>query len=114
GVVDDETLDYLYRQACVVGLVSLSEGFGFPVLEALARGVPVVVCRGTGAAETGGDAVLAVDPTDAAAVAAALERAASPEHRAFVHRRGPARALEFTAERTAHGYTKGFARALGD
>lgn len=113
GVVDDETLDYLYRNACVVGLLSVSEGFGFPVLEALARGVPVVVAAGTGAAEVGGDAVLAVDPTKRDAVHAALVRAAAPDYRDEVRRKGPARVLEFSPERTARGYVEVFARALG-
>jgi len=113
GVVDDESLDYFYRKACVVGLVSASEGFGFPVLEALARGVPVVVAEGTGAAEVGGDAVLAVDTTDRDAIAAALRRAADPAYRERVRVQGPARAMHFTPERTARGYVEMFRRALG-
>lgn len=114
GQVNAETLDYLYRNACVLGLVSVSEGFGFPVLEALARGVPVVVAAETGAAEVGGDAVLAVDPTDRDGVHAALVRAADPDYRDEVRRKGPARTLEFTPERTARGYLEVFERALAD
>ena len=112
GEVDEETLDRLYRRACVVVLLSISEGFGFPVLEALSRSVPVLVARHTGAAETGGEAVLAVDPLDREAVAAAIRTAATPEHRARVARLGPARALQFSFERTARGYREVFARAL--
>jgi len=112
GPVDDATLDYLYRQACVVGLVSLSEGFGFPVLEALARGVPVIVARGTGAAETGGDAALVVDPVDPASVAAAIRRAADDSYRRGIAKLGPRRALEFSPERTARAYLEFFRRAL--
>ena len=113
GLVDDETLDYLYRRACVVALISVSEGFGFPVLEALARGVPVVVAQGTGAAETGGDAALIVDPARRNQIADALTRAADPEYRREVARKGPARALQFTAARTARGYVEVFRNALG-
>ena len=113
GVVDDETLDYLYRNACVVGLISASEGFGFPVLEALARGVPVVVAKGTGAAEIGGDAVIAVDPTSGEEITEALRRAAEPDFRHQIATRGPARALHFSAERTARGYVEVFRRAAG-
>jgi len=59
GEVDESTRNFLLRKAGVVALASWSEGFGFPVLEALGRGVPVIVGRGTGAEEIGGDAVVA-------------------------------------------------------
>jgi len=114
GQVSDETLDRLYRKASAVSLVSLSEGFGFPVLEALARGVPVVVVEGTGAAEVGGDAALAVQPTRPDRIAEALQRARDPGYRESIARRGPARVREFTPQRTAEGYRELFRRALGD
>jgi glycosyltransferase involved in cell wall biosynthesis len=113
GEVDAAMLDFLYRQACAVVLLSASEGFGFPVLEALARSVPVVVARGTGAAEVGGDAVLAVDPAEPVEIGEALRRAADPAYRAEVARKGPARALDFPPERTARGYVEVFRNALG-
>jgi glycosyltransferase involved in cell wall biosynthesis len=111
GVVTDGDLDYLYRNACAVGLVSASEGFGFPVLEALSRGVPVIVARGTGAAEVGGEAALAVNPASPSEIAAALRMAADPAYRKRLSSLGPARALEFTPERTARGYAEVFLRA---
>ncbi|HEX5135571.1 MAG TPA: glycosyltransferase [Planctomycetota bacterium] len=113
GVVDANMLDDLYCRAAVVGLLSASEGFGFPVLEALARAVPVVVAKGTGAAEVGGGAAIAVDPLDREEVAKALREAASPAHRERIAVEGPSRAMEFTAERTARGYLEVFQRALG-
>jgi glycosyltransferase involved in cell wall biosynthesis len=113
GVVDPIQLDDLYCRASVVGLLSASEGFGFPVLEALARGVPVVVAKGTGAAEVGGAAAIAVDPLDRAQVAEGLRAAAAPEHRQRLLVDGPARAMQFTPERTARGYLEVFQRALG-
>lgn len=113
GVVDAATLDDLYSRALAVGLVSLSEGFGFPVLEALARGIPVVVTQGTGAAEVGGEAALVVDPISPDQIGAALERAAEPAYRERVARLGPSRTAEFTPERTARGYREVFLRALG-
>ncbi len=112
GPVDEATLDYLYRQACAVGLVSLSEGFGFPVLEALARGVPVLVAKGTGAAETGGDAALVVDPVDPETIRAALRRATDGNYRREIATAGPRRALQFPAERAARSYLEVFRRAL--
>ena len=112
GVVDAVALDDLYCRACVVGLLSASEGFGFPVLEALARGVPVVVAKGTGAAEVGGAAAIAVNPADRREVFEALRAAANPDHRQRISVDGPARAMEFTPERTARGYLEVFQRAL--
>jgi len=114
GVVSDERLHELYCSACAVGLVSASEGFGFPVLEALARGVPVVVGEGTGAAEVGGDAALVVSLRSEEEIGAALRKACDPEYRAQIARLGPARVLEFTPERTARGYVEVFKRALAD
>jgi glycosyltransferase involved in cell wall biosynthesis len=113
GVVDPVALDDLYRRACVVGLLSASEGFGFPVLEALGRGVPVVVAKGTGAAEVGGAAALAVAPERREEVAAAFRRAATLEYREKTAVDGPARAMQFTLERTARGYLEVFQRAVG-
>ena len=110
GEVDEAALDCLYRQACAVGLVSVSEGFGFPVLEALARGVPVITAPGTGATEVAGDLALVADgPVE---VAAAMRRAAEPAFREMVHRKGPARVMQFRPERTARGYVEVFTRAL--
>ena len=112
GVVDEKTLDGLYGRAQVVVLASASEGFGFPVLEALARSVPVIVSRDTGAAEVAGEAGLVVDPGQADQIGAAVERSAEEEWRARVARLGPARSMEFSAERAARGYAEVFRRAL--
>lgn len=112
GVVDANTLDDLYCRACVVGLLSVSEGFGFPVLEALARAVPVVVAKGTGAAEVGGGAAIAVDPGSREEIASAFREASGAAHRERIAVEGPARAMEFTPERTARGYLEVFQRAL--
>ncbi|MEM8883502.1 MAG: glycosyltransferase [Planctomycetota bacterium] len=106
GQVDDSMRQYLYRRAGAVALVSRSEGFGFPVLEALGRGVPVLVGRGTGAEETGGDVVLPVDPDDPDGIVEAWTRTRETEYRARVRTHGPARLLQFGPERTAHAYAK--------
>ena len=62
-------LDALYRAAVVAAYVSLGEGFGMPVLEAMARGTPVVASSTTSIPEVAGDAAVLVDPTDEAAIA---------------------------------------------
>ena len=81
---------------------SLLEGFGFPVLEAMVQGTPVVTSAGTSTAELAGDAGLLVDPRDPAGIAAALERVLTDEKLAEQLRRaGPARAAEYTWARSA-------------
>ncbi|MHC4953808.1 MAG: glycosyltransferase [Planctomycetota bacterium] len=106
GEVDDKMRNFLYRQAGVVALVSRSEGFGFPVLEALGRGVPVMVAHGTGAAEIGGDAVITVDPRRPGEIANGWRRALETEHRAFVRTHGPARLLRYRPVDAARAYVE--------
>ncbi len=66
GAVDDDDLAVLLRTADVVAYPSLAEGFGLPVLEAMRCGRAVLTSVGTPMADLGGDAVLAVDPTEVA------------------------------------------------
>ncbi|HVS47159.1 MAG TPA: glycosyltransferase family 1 protein [Verrucomicrobiae bacterium] len=74
GHVDDATLERLYRSASVLAYPSTYEGFGLPVLEAMARGLPVVASNAGGIPEAGGDAASYVRPSDPAALAQALLR----------------------------------------
>ncbi|HTW98903.1 MAG TPA: glycosyltransferase family 1 protein [Acidimicrobiales bacterium] len=75
GYVADAALPALLRSCSAFVYASLEEGFGVPVLEALACGAPVVTSRGTVMAEVAGEAALLAAPGDAAALAAALEAA---------------------------------------
>jgi len=77
GRVSDEELAALYRGARVVAYPSLYEGFGLPVLEAMACGAPVVTSRGGATEEVAGSAAVLVDPHDAASIASGLEEASS-------------------------------------
>src|SRR6266540_1022065 len=74
GFVPDETLAALYRLAAVFVFPSLYEGFGFPPLEAMAAGTPVVASNLSSLPEVLGDAALLVDPYDANALADAIRR----------------------------------------
>jgi glycosyltransferase involved in cell wall biosynthesis len=72
GAVDDATRGALLRGAAVLAYPSLYEGFGFPVLEAMACDVPVVTTRAGAIPEVAGPAALLVDPSDADDLAGAL------------------------------------------
>jgi glycosyltransferase involved in cell wall biosynthesis len=94
GEVPDEELARLYRGAQCVAYPSLYEGFGIPVLEAMACGAPVVTSRGGATEEVADGAAVLVDPLDAAEIAAGIERAAA--EREQLRPRGLERARSFT------------------
>lgn len=102
GYVPAERLSSLYQAASVLLFPSLGEGFGFPVLEAMAHGLPVVTSNVCSLPEVGGDAALYVDPRDPADIAQNVARAVEDDSlRDNLIRRGLARAREFTWRRTA-------------
>jgi glycosyltransferase involved in cell wall biosynthesis len=99
GFVPDEELAQLYRGARCVAYISAYEGFGLPVLEAMACGTPVVAARTGAAPEVGGDAAVLVDPLDSDAIAAGLVEAIDRADE--LRERGFARAREFDWKRVA-------------
>jgi glycosyltransferase involved in cell wall biosynthesis len=102
GFVPDAQLGELYRRCALFAYPSLGEGFGLPVLEAMAAGAPVLTSDRSSLPEVGGDAAAYCDPTDTAAIAAALEALlADPEHRRGLSEAGPIRAAEFSWGGTA-------------
>ena len=102
GVVDDELLIDLYRHAAVFVFPSLYEGFGLPVLEAMACGCPVVSSNASSLPEVAGDAAILVNPNDVDALTAAIERVLQDEDlRSRLRKRGINQAKRFSWERTA-------------
>lgn len=102
GFVPAGELPALYAGAAAFCYPSLREGFGLPVLEAMAAGAPVVTSPATSTAEVAGEAGLLVEPTDHRALADALARLLDDTALADDLRvRGRARAATFTWERTA-------------
>jgi glycosyltransferase involved in cell wall biosynthesis len=99
GYVSNATLESLYAKASIFAFPSLDEGFGMPVLDAMARGVPVVASQRSAIPEVAGDAALLVDPDNIDELGAALLRLAEDVHlRADLTIRGRERASQFTWE----------------
>jgi glycosyltransferase involved in cell wall biosynthesis len=106
GRVSDEELARLYRGARCLAYPSLYEGFGIPIVEAMASGTPVVTSTGGATEEVAGGAAVLVDPLDPGAIAAGIEEAAA--RRKELARAGLERARDFrwedVARRTANVY----------
>ncbi|MFN8566543.1 MAG: glycosyltransferase [Kouleothrix sp.] len=102
GYVPDADVPALLSGALAFTFPSLYEGFGMPVLEAMACGAPVLAANSSSLPEVAGDAAILADPTDTAAITAALLRlACEPALRAELRARGRARAAQFSWERCA-------------
>jgi glycosyltransferase involved in cell wall biosynthesis len=104
----------LYRSAHGLLLPSLHEGFGFPILEAMAAGIPVLTADRGAMSEVAGDAALLAPPDDIGALATAMAALAWDESlRAGLVQRGRARIRDWTWERTAAATCGVYARVLG-
>ncbi len=99
GYVAAAQLEVLYAKASIFAFPSLDEGFGMPVLDAMARGVPVVASRRSAVPEVAGDAALLVDPENVEELGEAMLRLAGDAAlRADLTLRGRERAHGFTWE----------------
>jgi glycosyltransferase involved in cell wall biosynthesis len=114
GGVSDATLAELYRRCAVFCYPSLQEGFGLPVLEAMAAGAAVLTSNVSSLPEVGGDAVEYADPLDVSSIAAVLERLLrTPERRVELGELARARALQFSWARAAELTIGAIERAAG-
>jgi glycosyltransferase involved in cell wall biosynthesis len=113
GWLGDAELEGLYSSATCMAFPSLAEGFGLPVLEAMARGLPVACSNTTSLPEVAGDAALYFDPLDLPAMTGVIERLLGDgDLRDRLAGAGREQASQFTWERTAEGTLRSYERAL--
>lgn len=113
GYVSEADLSGLYRRASLLFYPSLYEGFGMPIVEAMAHGMPIVTSNTTSIPEVIGGAGVLVDPTDVNGMAATVaEVLADPRLRDGLRQRALQRAREFSWEVCARKTAEVFERAL--
>jgi glycosyltransferase involved in cell wall biosynthesis len=112
--VEQELLPNLYAAADILVMPSKIEGFGLPVLEAMACGTPVISSRAASLPEVGGDAVVYFDPNSAEDLADAIKRVLiSVELRENLRTKGLARAAQFTWEDSVQKHIQVYREVLG-
>lgn len=114
GHVDEESLACLYSNAMALVFPSLYEGFGLPVLEAMACGCPVICSNVASLPEVAGDAALFIDPYDVEGLAVAIGKMVGDSTlRMDLIQKGLKRAAEFSWERTAKETLEVFRSVVG-
>ncbi len=114
GYVEEEDLPAVYNGADLFVFPSLYEGFGLPVLEAMASGTPVITSNCSSLPEVAGDAAILIDPYDIQAMADAIQRVLSdPTLAATLRVKGLARAKTFSWKRTAEETIAVYERVCG-
>jgi alpha-1,3-rhamnosyl/mannosyltransferase len=114
GALSDEELDAVFRGADVFAFPSLYEGFGLPVIEAMARGVPTVASSGSAVAEVAGGAAVGVNPRSVREIALAIESILADVDLADrLAARGRAQAERFSWDETARLTLEVYERVLG-
>ena len=100
GYLSGSDLDQFYSRASIFAFPSLDEGFGMPVLEAMAYGVPVITSRRSALTEVAGDAAILIDPNETEELRCALDRLIqNPEERMRLSELGCARAQLYSWDR---------------
>jgi glycosyltransferase involved in cell wall biosynthesis len=113
GFVPAARLPVLYESASALLFPSLEEGFGFPVLEAMAHGLPVVTSNTSSLPEVGGDAALYAAPQDVDGIARQCTRAVEDQAlRRELIEKGRARARQFTWRRAAEAVLRVYEEVL--
>ncbi len=114
GILDDRALAEQYRACGLFVFPSLYEGFGYPVLEAMALGACVVARNVSAMVEVVGDAGVLIDTSDPKVMASAIEQIIDdPVRRAELVERASERAAWFSVDRLAHGTLRSYRSALG-
>lgn len=114
GYIDRKLLPALYHMASVFAFPSLYEGFGMPLLEAMAAGVPVLTSNVSAMPEVAGEAAVYCDPRSVEGIAEALQALLEdPSRAALLGERGRARARLFTWEKTAQRTMRFFETVAG-
>lgn len=113
GYIDHEELNHLYCGAIALVYPSLYEGFGIPILEAMASGCPVITSNTSSTPEVAGDAALLVDPREESQLTQSLERVAcNPDLRLRLREAGLHQINKFSWKKTAEETLKVYEKTL--